>query len=194
MSAQRHAIAIVLMMSVLGCAGWFGLVAPRLRAIEAAEREEARLKAEFAVLNRLAVNLDLYREQLQALDERFGALLRALPLAEQLISAAGQQDVESRVQSAANSLGLQSARIRAERAFAAENLATQRYDIEAAGDYRQLVRFVQAISTGSGRFWTIQRAVLQPAETGPGLKLAVSLQVHAFLQPAPLPASNKDRK
>lgn len=194
MRAARHAIAIVLMVSVLGGAGWFGLLLPRIHAIKAAERGEAQLKAEYAVVNRLSVNLDLYREQLRTLDERLGALLAVLPLAEQLISAESQQEVERKIGAVANSLGLQSAKISTGRAFAEENLATQRYDIEAAGDFRQLVRFVQAISTGSGRFWTIQRAVLQPAGTGPGLKLSVSLQVHAFLQPAPLPDWNKERK
>jgi Tfp pilus assembly protein PilO len=194
MNAARHAIAIALLAAAMGGAGWFGLLVPRIHAIEAAEREEARLKAEYAAAKGLSINLDLYREQLRTLEERFGALLAVLPLAEELISAASQQDVERRIQSVAISLGLPVPRISAGRAFVEENLATKQYDIEAAGDFRQLVRFLQGISTGSGRFWTIQRALLQPAAAGPGLKLSVSLQVHGFLQPAPLPAWNKDRK
>jgi Tfp pilus assembly protein PilO len=193
-SAARHAIAIVLMTAVLGGAGWLGLVAPHTRATEAAAREEARLKAEYAAVNRLALNLDLYREQLRTLDGRIGTLLSVLPLAEQLISAEGQQEVESRIRSAAQSLRLTSAKISTGRAFAEGNLATQRYDIEATGDFRQLVRFLQGISTGSGRFWTIQNALLQPAPTGQGLKLTVALNVHGFLQPSQLPASIKGRK
>jgi Tfp pilus assembly protein PilO len=192
MIAPRHAFALVLMLSALG-GGWFGLLKPRFDAIEAAERKELQLKDDYKTLMNLAVNLDLYREQLVALDERFVALMQVLPIEEQLISAEGRQDVERQIAAVAKSLGMVAPKITAGPIVHEEQLlSTHRYNVAATGDFRQLVRFLQGISTGSARLWTVQRVSQQPSVTG--LMLAVSLEAHGFVRPATSTARKKDQK
>jgi Tfp pilus assembly protein PilO len=193
-SATRHALALVLMLSVLGGMGWFGLLMPRFDSIDAAERKEIRLKDEYKTLKGQSINLDLYKQQLPTLDERFGALVAVLPSVARLWSAEEQQEVERKIGSLAQSLGMQAPKITAGPTAHEEHLATRRYQIVAAGDFRQLVRFLQGISTGSGQFWSVQHAALQPAETGSGLTLVAALQAHGFVHPETLAAWKKEKK
>lgn len=56
----------------------------QFEALDEGRQEEVKLKEEYVNKKRQAVNLDLYREQLRAIDNSFGALLRQLPSKSQM--------------------------------------------------------------------------------------------------------------
>lgn len=64
---------------VLLVAGWWFVWSDQLAELEAKQKEEESLKQEFLNKKRLAVNLDLYTQQLAEIDRSFGALLKQLP-------------------------------------------------------------------------------------------------------------------
>jgi type IV pilus assembly protein PilO len=51
----------------------------QLEALQAKQRTELKLREEFVVKKKQAVNLDLYIQQLNEIDRSFGALLKQLP-------------------------------------------------------------------------------------------------------------------
>jgi len=64
---------------VLVIAGWWFLWSDQLLELEAKQKEEETLKAQYIDKKKQAVNLDLYIEQLAEIDRSFGALLKQLP-------------------------------------------------------------------------------------------------------------------
>jgi type IV pilus assembly protein PilO len=60
-------------------AGWWFLWSDQLDVLEAAQKNEEKLKEEFLSKKQQAVNLVLYTQQLSEIDRSFGALLKQLP-------------------------------------------------------------------------------------------------------------------
>ncbi|MCB1941423.1 MAG: type 4a pilus biogenesis protein PilO [Candidatus Accumulibacter sp.] len=76
--APRLAVLLGLFLAVL-LAGWWFVWVDELDALESKQQEELRLKDQFVVKKKQAVNLDLYVQQLDEIDRSFGALLKQLP-------------------------------------------------------------------------------------------------------------------
>ncbi len=70
---------LVALFSAIVVAGWWFLWADQLDALEAKQQAELKLKDEFVVKKKQAVNLDLYVQQLNEIDRSFGTLLKQLP-------------------------------------------------------------------------------------------------------------------
>lgn len=64
---------------VIAALGWYFVWQDQLNTLSAAEAKEQKLKEEYLDKKKLAVNLDLYRQQLEEIDKSFGALLKQLP-------------------------------------------------------------------------------------------------------------------
>jgi len=64
---------------LLVIAGWWFLWSDQLVELETKQKEEETLKLQYLDKKKLAVNLDLYIEQLAEIDRSFGALLKQLP-------------------------------------------------------------------------------------------------------------------
>ncbi|HRE17370.1 MAG TPA: type 4a pilus biogenesis protein PilO [Rhodocyclaceae bacterium] len=60
-------------------AGWWFIWNDQLASLTAKEQEEAKLKDEYLTKKKKAINLDLYVQQLNEIDQTFGALLKQLP-------------------------------------------------------------------------------------------------------------------
>jgi type IV pilus assembly protein PilO len=60
-------------------AGWWFVWSDQLDELAAKQKDEDKLKEEFLVKKRQAVNLDSYTQQLNQIDRSFGALLKQLP-------------------------------------------------------------------------------------------------------------------
>lgn len=60
-------------------AGWWFVWSDQLTALSEAQKKKVELKTEYVDKKTLAVNLDLYRQQLKEIDQTFGALLKQLP-------------------------------------------------------------------------------------------------------------------
>ncbi|MDR2186976.1 MAG: type 4a pilus biogenesis protein PilO [Azonexus sp.] len=76
--APKIAVLVGLFIVVL-IIGWFLLWSDQLADLEAKTQEEDVLKQQYLEKKKLAVNLNLYREQLEEINRSFGALLKQLP-------------------------------------------------------------------------------------------------------------------
>lgn len=74
-----RAAALVGLFAVIIVAGWWFLWVDELDLLEARQKDEEKLKAEFVDKKKQAVSLDLYIQQLNEMDRSFGALLKQLP-------------------------------------------------------------------------------------------------------------------
>jgi type IV pilus assembly protein PilO len=74
-----RAAALVGLFAVIIVAGWWFLWVDELDLLEARQKDEEKLKAEFVDKKKQAVSLDLYIKQLNEMDRSFGALLKQLP-------------------------------------------------------------------------------------------------------------------
>lgn len=76
--APRIATLVALFVILL-VAGWYFLWKDQLLELDGKRAEEVKLKEQFVSKKKLAVNLDLYQQQLNEIDLSFGALLKQLP-------------------------------------------------------------------------------------------------------------------
>ncbi len=76
--APRVAALLGLLVAIL-IAGWWFVWNEQLETLNTREQEEVKLKEDYIAKKTKAVNLDLYRQQLNEIDRSFGALLRQLP-------------------------------------------------------------------------------------------------------------------
>jgi len=72
-------ILMVALLGVIVAAGYFLIWQGQLETLDAGKNEETKLKDEYIAKQQLAINLDLYRQQLREIDSSFGALLKQLP-------------------------------------------------------------------------------------------------------------------
>jgi type IV pilus assembly protein PilO len=72
-------VALLAILILIPVAGFFLDTQPQLEQLEAGRAQEVKLKADYLNKKQLAVNLDLYKQQLREIDTQFGALLKQLP-------------------------------------------------------------------------------------------------------------------
>ncbi|MBI4756929.1 MAG: type 4a pilus biogenesis protein PilO [Betaproteobacteria bacterium] len=74
----RVVFLVALLLTILAGGWWFDW-REQLDTLDGKRQQEEKLKEEFLLKKRQAVNLDEYRKQLAEIDRSFGALLRQLP-------------------------------------------------------------------------------------------------------------------
>ncbi|MBE0615041.1 MAG: type 4a pilus biogenesis protein PilO [Burkholderiales bacterium] len=72
-------LALIAVLVALVAAGYFADWQGQMDELVAGAEQEAKLKDDYKGKKQLAVNLDLYRQQLREIDSSFGALLKQLP-------------------------------------------------------------------------------------------------------------------
>ena len=72
-------LALLATLAALVAAGYFVDWQDQMDALVAGAEQEVKLKEEYKTKKQLAINLDLYRQQLREIDTSFGALLKQLP-------------------------------------------------------------------------------------------------------------------
>lgn len=72
-------LALFALLVLLVTAGYFVDWQAQMEELVAGAEEEVKLKEDYKGKMKLAVNLDLYRQQLREIDSSFGALLKQLP-------------------------------------------------------------------------------------------------------------------
>lgn len=77
--AAVKAIAGALLMVLVLALGYNFFISDLENQLEAKREEEATLKEQFASKARLSANLELYTQQMKAMENTFGVLLRQLP-------------------------------------------------------------------------------------------------------------------
>ncbi len=72
-------LALIVTLAALVAAGYVADWQGQVDELAAGAAQEAKLKDDYKGKKQLAVNLDLYRQQLREIDSSFGALLKQLP-------------------------------------------------------------------------------------------------------------------
>ena len=72
-------VVLAAILILIPVAGFFLDTQGQLEQLEAGREQEKKLKDDYLNKKRLAVNLDLYKQQLREIDTQFGALLKQLP-------------------------------------------------------------------------------------------------------------------
>ena len=72
-------VVLLAILVVIPVAGFFLDWQAQIDELEAGRAQEVKLKDDYLNKKRLAVNLDLYKQQLREIDTQFGALLKQLP-------------------------------------------------------------------------------------------------------------------
>ena len=72
-------VVLAAILILIPVAGFFLDTQGQIEQLEAGRAQEKKLKDDYLNKKRLAVNLDLYKQQLREIDTQFGALLKQLP-------------------------------------------------------------------------------------------------------------------
>jgi type IV pilus assembly protein PilO len=72
-------VALLAILIVIPVAGFFLDTQGQIDQLEAGRAQELKLKDDYLNKKRLAINVDLYKQQLREIDTQFGALLKQLP-------------------------------------------------------------------------------------------------------------------
>ncbi len=168
-------LAILLcVLLVIVVVGWWSLWRDQLVALEEAEAKEVRLKEEFLGKKRQAVNLDLYRQQLEEIDKSFGALLKQLP---------NKNEVDSllvEVNQAGLGRGLQFELFKPAAEVVKDFYAELPIDVKINGTYHDLGAFAADVAK-LPRIVTLNNINLSvPADSKSSGRLNMDMQVKTF--------------
>ena len=72
-------LVLVLILVAVPVAGYFLDTSSQRDELQELQNKETKLKEEYLAKKKVAINLDLHRQQLREIDTQFGALLRQLP-------------------------------------------------------------------------------------------------------------------
>ncbi|SEO89880.1 type 4a pilus biogenesis protein PilO [Aquisalimonas asiatica] len=134
------AVVLILVFALLVGAGWYFDWQDRQDALERAEAEETDLRHRFEVRQERAAALDDYKQQLEEMEESFGAMLRQLP---SRVEVAGLLVDISQTGLAS---GLEFELFRPQETREREFYAEMPIEIEVRGSYHQFGRFVSGVA------------------------------------------------
>ncbi len=153
-------LAVLVALVAIGyVADWQG----QIDELAAGAEQEAKLKSEYKDKKQLAVNLDLYRQQLREIDSSFGALLKQLPNKSQMDALLVD------INQAGLGRGLQFELFRpAPRETIKDFYAELPVSIRVTGSYHDMGQFASDIAQLS-RIVTLNDISISPTAKGPGV-------------------------
>ena len=180
-------IAAVLTISVgILFAGYWFIVSDQIKDLEAAKKQEQKLRQTFLEKKALAINLEAYRQQIEEIKETFGVMLRQLPdkteVPELLID----------ITQAGLGRGLQFELFKPRNRRIAEFYAELPIDVKVSGTYHQLGNFVSDLAA-LPRIVTIGDISLKPEGSGRLVMSAVTKTYH-YLDEETLQQRKKDKQ
>lgn len=175
----KYAITILLMLIIIGMGYWF-FTRSNLAQYDALRVEELSLKESFEQKQKQAASLQLYQNQLEIMNERFGNMIKQLPAQSEMV---GLLDDISRT---GTSSGLTFT------LFAPEHEVTHDFYIEVPinvkvqGSYDQLALFVSRIASMQ-RIVTLHDFEIIPEKlaqdevaTGDLLEMSITVKIYRY--------------
>ena len=141
--------------------------------LEQARAGEASLKAQFSSKAQLAANLEPYTEQMKAMEEAFGVLLRQLP---------GDTEVPGLLEDISRTglgSGLAFEEIKLLPEVARPFYIELPIQIAVTGDYHDLATFVSGVA-GLSRIVTLHDFSIEPASPGLDARLRMNIQARTY--------------
>lgn len=131
---------LALLFGLVVTLGYFLVLVPSLESLENEEAKESSLKAQFLDKKKLAINLVVYKQQMQEIENAFGALLKQLPDKSQidgLLTDINQAGLER---------GLAFELFKPGQEIVSEFYAEMPIAIEVTGEYKDLGNFATSVS------------------------------------------------
>jgi type IV pilus assembly protein PilO len=185
-----YGLAILLVSAIIIGIGTWYFVLPKQDVLERVARKEPELKQTFETKQRLVANLDAYRDQLEAMELQFGALLQQLPSRTEVPSLL--YDIsQTRIAS-----GLEEELFKPRPENPQDFYAVLPNDLIVTGTYHELGRFVSGVAALS-RIVTIQDIEIEPITEGEDsgeLRMSMTANTYRYLEDAGATASGSGSK
>jgi Tfp pilus assembly protein PilO len=164
-------------LAAAGIAGYFWLVRAPLEQLEQAKAQQFELQREYVERQKYRINLPLLRAQIPVMKGLDAAAKIVLPDFDGL--AAGPKDLEDTIRAAAREKQLKSRLEFSTTDWSAKEFYYFRpFSVQVSGEFRQVVEFLQLVSTGWPQLRTIRTATLRPVAGRD--EVALSLEALAF--------------
>lgn len=180
------AIVLSAMLAMIVFFGYWFLWSGQLDSLNAAQQEEMNLRDSFMNKKRQAVNLDIYKQQLNDIDHSFGALLKQLPNKSQMDA------LLSDINQAGLGRGLQFELFRPGTETLKDFYAELPISIRVTGAYHDFGAFASDISQLS-RIVTLHDLDIGPDKDG-NLYMNATIKTYRYLDEDELAAQNKNNK
>lgn len=159
-------IAVGLIFLVVAIGGTYYFVwKNKIPQLEQVQRQEQDLRSTFESRQRLAANLDAYRDQLEEVEQTFGAMLRQLP---------GETEVPSLlvdISQTGLAAGLEERLFQPMNEVSREAYSELPIRMQVVGTYHELGNFVSGV-VALPRIVTLHDVVLRPEQAGRGATAA----------------------
>ncbi|MFL6624045.1 MAG: type 4a pilus biogenesis protein PilO [Sulfurifustis sp.] len=131
---------IILLCLLILAAGYWFIIADELESRARAEEEEQKLRETFLNKKLLAINIDVYRKQMEEMQETFGSLLRQLPNTTEV------PDLLVDITQAGLGRGLEFSLFRPEKEQPKDFYAELPISLQVTGTYHELALFISDVA------------------------------------------------
>jgi len=133
-------VGVALVCVFILAAGYYFVISDELDQREAAERQEKTLRDTYLRKKLLAINIDIYRKQMEEMQESFGSLLRQLPNTTEV------PDLLVDITQAGLGRGLEFSLFRPENERPRDFYAELPISLQVSGTYHELALFISDVA------------------------------------------------
>jgi type IV pilus assembly protein PilO len=199
--AGKLALVVIIMAMVLG-AGYYFFTKDQLMQWETVEAEEKKLRDEFVEKQRVAANLEAFREQLAQMEADLAVMLRQLPTGTEM------PDLLDDVSNTGKKNGLDFELFKPEAEQPRDFYAAKPITIKAKANYHQFGAFVSGVAA-LPRIVTLENVTLTGAGDGKGgargatgggqgkaepVNIQATLQTYRYMEEGSAPAAASPQK
>ena len=167
---------------------YFGVWTQQKDDLAKYQSDEQTLRQEFRTKHAKAVNLDLYKEQLEQIEKQFGTMLRQLP------GATEMADLLTDITETGSRVGLVQVLFQKQPEETKDFYAMMPIQIRLKGTYHQMGEFVSGIAELK-RIVTLHNVAIKQLDKTPDkLQLDVTARTYRYLDPAEAAAVEAAKK
>jgi type IV pilus assembly protein PilO len=166
---------------------YFGVWTQKKDELAQFQNEEQTLRQEFKTKQAKAVNLELYRQQLEEIQKSFGTMLKQLPGATEIA------ELLRDVAQTGSRAGLAEELFRRQEEEPKEFYALVPIQIRLKGSYHQMGEFVSGIAE-LGRIVTLHNVTIKQDKSPDQLVMDVTARTYRYLDDAEVAAAESARK
>ncbi|HEX9812594.1 MAG TPA: type 4a pilus biogenesis protein PilO [Burkholderiales bacterium] len=133
-------VGVAIVCVLILAAGYYFVISDELDQRDAAERQERTLRDTYLQKKLLAINIDVYRKQMEEMQESFGSLLRQLPNTTEV------PDLLVDITQAGLGRGLEFSLFRPESEKPRDFYAELPISLQVSGTYHELAQFISDVA------------------------------------------------
>lgn len=180
--------AIVLACIAILAAGYFLLIEGQITEYRDLQKKEEELREAYLNKKALAINLAIYKQQMEEMEQTFGAMRRQLPSSTEI------PDLLIDITQAGLGRGLEFVLFKPEKERPIDFYAELPISIKVNGGYHELAQFVSDVAA-LPRIVTLGDIAINGGEKVARLSMSVTARTYRYIEgeaaPAKPPASNK---